>query len=71
MKAVILSGTPSNRSTITEHLSVSDDVEKPSIKSDQVLELADALMLMTVTMILTTSRCLYASRRLRSTSRTS
>ena len=67
MKAVILSGTPSNRSTITEHLSVSDDVEKPSIKSDQVLELA----LMTVTMILTTSRCLCASRRLRSTSRTS
>ena len=54
MKAVILSGTPSNRATITEHLSVSDDVEKPSIKSDQVLELADALMLMTVTMILTT-----------------
>ena len=71
MKAVILSGTPSNRSTITEHLSVSDDVEKPSIKSDQVLELAVALMMMTATMILTTSRCLCASRRLRSTSRTS
>ena len=71
MKAVILSGTPSNRSTITEHLSVSDDVEKPSIKSDQVLELADALMIMRVTMILTTSRCWCASRRLRSTSRTS
>ena len=57
MKAVILSGTPTNRSTITEHLSVSDDVEKPSIKSDQVLKLADTLMIMTVTMILTTSRC--------------
>ena len=71
MKAVILSGTPSNRAAITEHLSVSDDVEKPSIKSDQVLELADALMLMTVTMILTTSRCLCVSRRLPSTSRTS
>ena len=69
MKAVILSGTPTNRATITEHLSVSDDVEKPSIKSDQVLELADALMLMTV--ILTTSRCSCASRRLPSTSRTS
>ena len=71
MKAVILSGTPSNRATITEHLSVSDDVEKPSIKSDQVLELAVALMIKTVTMILTTSRCLCVSRRLPSTSRTS
>ena len=71
MKAVILSGTPSNRATITEHLSVSDDVEKPSIKSDQVLELAVALMIKTVTMMLTTSRCLCVSRRLPSTSRTS
>ena len=71
MKAVILSGTPSNRATITEHLSVSGDVEKPSIKSDQVLELADTSMVMTVTMILMSSRCLCASRRLPSTSRTS
>ena len=71
MKAVILSGISSSRAGITEHLSVSDDVEKPSIKSDQVLELADVFMLLTVTMILTTSRCSCASRRLRSTSRTS
>ena len=71
MKAVILSGTPTNRAAITEHLSVSDDVEKPSIKSDQVLELAVALMIMIVTMILTRSRCSCVSRRLPSTSRTS
>ena len=37
MKAVILSGTASSRAKITEHLSVSDNVEKPVIKSDQVL----------------------------------
>merc|ERR1711971_457324 len=37
MKAVILSGTPSCRAGITEHLSVAEDVEKPGIKSDQVL----------------------------------
>ena len=37
MKAVILSGTASCRTGITEHLSVSEDVEKPGIKSDQVL----------------------------------
>ena len=37
MKAVILSGISSSRAEITEHLSVSDDVEKPVIKSDQVL----------------------------------
>ena len=37
MKAVILSGTPSCRSGITDHLSVSEDIEKPCIKSNQVL----------------------------------
>ena len=37
MKAVILSGTSSCRAKITEHLSVSDDVDKPVVKSDQVL----------------------------------
>ena len=37
MKAVILSGTPSCRAGITEHLSVAEDVEKPGIKSNQVL----------------------------------
>ena len=37
MKAVVLSGTSSSRAGITEHLSVADDVEKPVVKSDQVL----------------------------------
>ena len=44
MKAVILSGTPSTRAGITEHLSVVEDVEKPAIKSDQVLMLVTATL---------------------------
>ena len=44
MKAVILSGTPSTRAGITEHLSVVEDVEKPAIKSDQVLMLVKATL---------------------------
>ena len=37
MKAVILSGTPSCRAGITDHLSVSEDIERPGVKADQVL----------------------------------
>ena len=37
MRAVILSGTASSRAKVTDHLSVSDNVEKPVIKSDQVV----------------------------------
>ena len=37
MKAVILSGTPSCRAGITNHLSVSEDIERPGVKADQVL----------------------------------
>ena len=37
MKAVILSGTPRSRTGITEYLSVSNDVDKPCAKADQVI----------------------------------
>ena len=37
MRAVILSQTPSSRATITEHLSVMEDMARPGLKSDQVL----------------------------------
>ena len=37
MKAVILSGTPTCRAGISNHLSVVEDMEKPAINSDQVL----------------------------------
>ena len=37
MRAVILSQTPPTRVAITEHLSVKEDMARPSIKSDEVL----------------------------------
>ena len=37
MRAVILSQTPPTRAAITEHLSVKEDMARPSLKSDQVL----------------------------------
>ena len=37
MRAVILSETPQSRAAITEHLSITEDRARPSIKPDQVL----------------------------------
>ena len=37
MRAVILTETPHSRSAITEHLSVTEDMARPSIKSVEVL----------------------------------
>ena len=37
MRAVILTETPQSRSAITEHLSVTEDMARPSVKSDEVL----------------------------------
>ena len=37
MKAVILSGTPRSRTGITEYLSVSNEVDRPCVKADQVI----------------------------------
>ena len=37
MRAVILSAKPASRAAITEHLSVAEDVARPTIKNSQVL----------------------------------
>ena len=37
MRAVILSQTPSSRAAIIEHLSVTEEIARPVLKSDQVL----------------------------------
>ena len=46
MKAVILSGTPRSRTGITEYLSVSNEVDRPCVKADQVIGIIILTLLM-------------------------
>ena len=43
MKAVILSGTPRSRTGITEYLSVTNEVDKPCVKADQVIGISNPI----------------------------